>query len=103
MAKEGWELSDEQWARIEPSLPTPKPSTRGGRPRADDRAYLEALLWLLRSGAQWKDGQERFPSSFTCWRRLRDWEESFVDASFAPAERGGSASALPTAGKGRCG
>lgn len=128
MAKEGWELTDEQWARIEPLLPKPKPSKRGGRPRTGNRACFEGILWVLRSGARWKDMPDRFSSSATCWRRLRDWEEAdvwltiwrkflgdldaagrldweefFVDASFAPAKRGGSASAPPNAGKVRSG
>ncbi len=128
MAKDDWELTDEQWARIEPLLPKPKAGRRGGRPRADSRACFEGILWVLRSGARWKDMPDRFPSSATCWRRLRDWEEAdvwltiwrkvlgdldaegrldweefFVDASFAPAKNGGSASALPNAGRVRSG
>jgi transposase len=45
-------LSDRQWEKIEPLLPPP----RGfGRPRAEDRAVLEGILWVLRSGARWRD------------------------------------------------
>jgi len=52
MAKEGWELTDEQWARIEPLLPKSKPRKRGERPRADNRACFEGILWVLKSGAR---------------------------------------------------
>jgi transposase len=66
-------LTDEQWQRIAPHLPTHKPSPKGGRPRADDRECLEGLLWLLRTGARWRDLPVDLPSGSTCWRRLRDW------------------------------
>ena len=65
-------LNDRQWEKIEPLLPPP----RGfGRPRAEDRAVLEGILWVLRSGARWRDLPKEYPSASTCWRRLRDWEE----------------------------
>ena len=48
-------LTDEQWARIAPHLPPHPPSPKGGRPRATDRDCLEGLLWLLRTGARWRD------------------------------------------------
>jgi transposase len=115
------ELSDEQWQRIEPLLPKPKNRGKGGRPRADDRACLEGILWVLRSGARWRDLPERFPSPSTCWRRLGeweaeevlddiwrafldtldergliDWDEVFVDGTFAPAKKGGTESVKPS-------
>jgi transposase len=46
------ELGDEQWDLI--ALLLPKPKGRG-RPRAEDRRTLNAILWVLRSGARWKD------------------------------------------------
>src|SRR4051794_22651641 len=66
-------LTDEQWQRIAPHLPTYEPSPKGGRPRADDRECLEGILWLLRTGARWQDIPVDLPSGSTCWRRLRDW------------------------------
>ena len=115
-------LTDEQWARIEPLLPKPKKPKRGarskgGRPRRDDRACMEGILWILRTGARWKDLPKVYPSPATCWRRLGEWErrdvwldlwrafiaqldesrqidwsEAFMDGTFAPAKKGGSAS-----------
>ena len=115
-------VTDEQWERIKPHLPTRRKSARGGRPPADDRACWEGILWVLRSGARWKDLPERYPSPSTCWRRLRewedkgvlvkiwhafldsldeqgllDWDEVFVDASFSPAKKGATESAKPSA------
>ncbi|HMW71858.1 MAG TPA: IS5 family transposase [Cellvibrionaceae bacterium] len=36
----------------------------------------EGILWILRSGARWKDLPAHYPSPSTCWRRLQYWEES---------------------------
>ncbi len=66
-------LTDEQWERIAPLLPKHQPSPKGGRPWVDDRECLEGILWLLRSGARWRDIPVDLPSGSTCWRRLRDW------------------------------
>ena len=49
------ELTDDQWERVKPHLPPPVRAGKGGRSRADDRACLEGILWVLRSGARWKD------------------------------------------------
>ncbi len=47
-----WRLSDEQWALIEPRIPSAKP---GGRPReADMREVVNGILYLNRTGCQWR-------------------------------------------------
>ncbi|HLJ93784.1 MAG TPA: transposase [Gemmataceae bacterium] len=71
-------LSDEQWQRIAPYLPQHPPSPKGGRPRANDRECLEGILWLLRSGARWRDIPVDLPSPSTCWRRLQEWAAQTV-------------------------
>jgi len=71
-------VSDEQWARIAPHLPKPRKGTQGGRPRADDRGCFEGILWVLRTGARWKDLPGGYPSPATCWRRLNEWERADV-------------------------
>jgi len=121
-------LTDAQWERISPFLPKRTSSPRGGRPAADDRACLEGILWVLRSGARWRDLPERYPSPSTCWRRLTewegegvlltiwqafldtldeqgllDWDEVFVDASFSPAKKGVIALEKPSAERVRSG
>lgn len=53
--KESYRVSDELWARIQPLLP-PRVNTHrfgGGRPPADDRVCLDAILFVLRTGCQW--------------------------------------------------
>ena len=66
------ELTDEQWARIEPLLP-PKRQGRS-RPRADDRAVLNGILYALRTGCPCEEVPRQYGSPATCWRRLHDWE-----------------------------
>jgi transposase len=75
MARYGRLLTDAQWQKIEPLLPRPPKHPGGGRPPAANRRVLEGILWILRSGARWRDLPSEFPSPSTCWRRLRRWEE----------------------------
>src|SRR5262249_23284285 len=71
-------LTDKQWERIAPSLPKHPPSALGGRPRCHDRACLEGILWLIRTGARWQDIPVDLPCGSTCWRRLREWASEEV-------------------------
>ena len=68
------ELNDRLWERVRPLLPPPAPRPKGGRPRADDRACFEGIVFVLRNGLRWKDvPQDRFPSGPICWRRHAEW------------------------------
>jgi transposase len=69
-------LSDEHWSFISHLFPSPPPRPRGGRPPADTRQCLEGILWVLRTGARWKDLPRSFPSYVTCWRRFVAWSRS---------------------------
>jgi transposase len=114
-------LTDAQWRKIEPLIPKKPVSRKGGRPRADDRLVFEGILWVLKTGARWRDLPDRYPNPSTCWRRLRewyeadvlkdmwraflseldhegilDWDEVFVDASFFPAKKGARESGKPS-------
>ena len=53
-----YELTDEQFALLEPHLP--KMSPAGGHPWGDHRRILNGLFWKLRSGAPWRDIPERY-------------------------------------------
>ena len=125
----GPQLTDAQWAKIQPLLPPlPRRKDGRGRPWAEDRKCLEGILWILRSGARWQDLPDEFPHPSTCWRRLRDWEEqdvwlniwraflselnerqqlkwseSFLDGSFAPAKKGAAESEKPSGARARSG
>lgn len=69
------ELTDEQWAILAPLIPeTVRRADRRGRPqRHDNRAALNGILWVLRTGAAWADLPDRFPSASTCFRRFSRW------------------------------
>jgi len=71
-------LSAEQWARLAPLLPKRKRHPQGCRPRVDDRACLEEILWVLRTGTRWRDLPRQYPSPATWWRRLAEWERADV-------------------------
>jgi len=68
-----WFVDDELWARVQPLLVVNKPRKKPGRPRKDDRAILEALIWLARTGAQWKELPSRYPPKSTVNDRLAEW------------------------------
>jgi transposase len=58
------DLTDDQWALIEPNLPPAKSSTRkGGRPLCDRRVIVNGLMYFARSGCQWR----MLPREFGPW------------------------------------
>ena len=119
------DLTNEQWQRIAEFFPKPKalPGT-SGRPPEDNRAILNGVLWILRTGAPWADLPNRYPSKSTCHRRFQHWTESgvfakilaalahdlrdrggidlsegFIDGTFAPAKKGAMVWARPKGAK----
>lgn len=124
MARNERMLTEKHWRRLAPLLPKLEGGPRGGRPWADDRATLEGILWVLRTGARWRDLPPSYPSPATCWRRLALYEqlgiwdkiwrtllrrldrrhrlkvsECFVDATFASAKGGVIKLARPAVAK----
>ena len=74
-------LTDELRARLEPLIPVrPRRFRHPGRKRVDDRAALEGILYVVRTGIGWN----RLPTALfgasdaTCWRRLTEWHEAGV-------------------------
>lgn len=65
-------LTDAEWDRVAQLLPRPR--TSRGRPRADDRAVVNGVLWVLRNQAAWADVPEGFGAPATCWRRWKAWQ-----------------------------
>jgi transposase len=76
------ELTNEQWERLRPLLPPQKP--KRGRPAQDHRRILNGILWLLRTGAPWRDLPERYgrwrtvASRFYRWRKAGLWDRLFT-------------------------
>ena len=72
-------VDDGFWELVEPLLLPEAGKPRGGRRRVPDRAALEGIVYVLRSGIPWRMLPEEFGcSGVTCWRRLRDWQEAGV-------------------------
>lgn len=81
-------------------VPVCKPSPKGGRPRCDDRAAFNGILFVLMTGIPWEDLPQElgFGSGMTCWRRqsrlrlfehagARDkWMGCFTQAPARPPE-----------------
>ncbi|WP_425442875.1 IS5 family transposase [Stigmatella aurantiaca] len=73
-------VPDALWERVAPLLPAPKKKKKPGRPRVDERAALEAIVFVLRTGIPW----EMLPtkqfglSGMTAWRRLEQWTRAGV-------------------------
>ena len=120
------DLTDEQWAIIEPLIPTEErsPRRKRGRPWRDPREVLNGSLWILRTGAPWKDLPERYPPYQTCHRRFQRWvrqglmeailralaqdlkerggldvSECFIDGTFVVAKKGAQGWERPSGAK----
>ena len=111
------DLTDEQWKVVETILPPDRVrADRRGRPWTDRRTNFNGMLWILRTGAPWKDLPERYGAYQTVHRRFQNWvssnvleqvllavaqdlkdrggldlKECFIDGTFAPAKKGGAA------------
>ena len=111
-------LLEAMWERVQPLLPPHPPQPRGGRPFEDDHDCFRGIVYQLRNSIRWNDMPKEFPSGSTCWRRfdlwtrlgiwpqvhqvildelqaagLLDLSELALDATFAEARKGGTASA----------
>ena len=86
-----------------------------GRPRSNDKELLRGILWVLKSGARWRDlPRNEYPPNQTCHRRFQEWinagvfqsalgriakdykdfdlTECFIDGTFASAKKGATQS-----------
>jgi transposase len=76
------DLTNDQWARLQPLLPPEKPQT--GRPNLDHRQIINGILWILRTGAPWEDLPARYgtrgtvSSRFYRWRKAGIWDRIFA-------------------------
>src|SRR3990170_7725666 len=120
-----WEVSEEQWSLLEPILRPKRRPDGKGRPPADTRSVLNGVLWILGTGAQWREMPKKYPPYQTCHRRFQQWvrsgklakvlrklaqrlraegrlnlEEAFIDATFVAAKKGAWPSVLPSEARG---
>jgi transposase len=75
MAKR-YELAGDQWDRVAPLLPGK--ASDPGRTASDNRLFVNAVLWVLRSGAHWRDLPERYGKWKTVHKRFCRWAAAGV-------------------------
>lgn len=76
-----WHIPDELWEAIAPLLPEHLNTHRfgGGRPRKPDRVCMEAILFVLRTGCQWKAlNATKFCPASTAHDRFQEWVQARV-------------------------
>src|ERR1700730_2134292 len=120
----GWKVSDAEGSVLERILQPAQRRDGRGRPWRNTRAVLDGVLWVLGTGAQWRELPSKYAPYQTCHRRFQQWvrdgklekilrllatelqargqlplEEGFIDASFTGAKKWGSRLALPSAAK----
>jgi len=118
------DLTNAQWAVLEPVFRPKRRADGKGRPWQNTRQVLNGVLWILRTGAPWKDLPKRYPPYQTCHRRFQQWRrsglllellqklaedlrdrgkldlsEAFIDGSFSEAKKGALLCAMIAAGK----
>lgn len=71
-------LPDDLWAELQPLLPPEKALGTPGRPPVPYRKVLDGILYVLRTGAQWKSVPKEFGSGSTCHKRFQEWERRGV-------------------------
>jgi transposase len=69
------EITDKQWNMIMPHLPRP---AKTGRPRADDRTMINAIMFVLITGCRWIDLPARYGSKSSAHRRFQDLQQKGV-------------------------
>src|ERR1700738_3046208 len=69
-------LTDAQWAKMEPHC-LGKPSDPG-RSGSDNRRFVEAVLWIVRTGSPWRDLPAMFGRWNTVFKRYRDWVKADI-------------------------
>ena len=114
------DLTVKQWELLAPHIPIPSKKDGRGRPRQDDQMLLNGMLWILRTGAPWKDLPGRYGNYKTCFGRFQTWvelgifaeiltvlaqdmeqrgklnvSECFIDGTFSSAKKGGLRLAIP--------
>jgi putative transposase len=75
---QGFELSDEFWEEVAKVLPPPKAKKRAGRPRMADRQAMTAIVYILRTGMQWKALPRSLGAASTVHDRFQEWREAGV-------------------------
>src|SRR5271157_2849946 len=77
--KPGWrDVSDEFWAKVEPILPKHARSPRGGRPPTPHRTIFNGILYVLRTGCQWKMLPREYGSGSAAHEHFQKWTRAGI-------------------------
>src|SRR6516165_3137433 len=68
-----FDLSDEEWALVEPLMPQSRKSAR-----VDDRKVMNAIFYVLRTGMPWRDLPDRYGPYTTVYNRFNRWAKAGV-------------------------
>ncbi len=71
-------IPDDLWMEVQPLLPKEKKPGSNGRPVVPFRKVLDGILYVLRTGCQWKMLPAEYGSGSTCHRRFQEWVEKGV-------------------------
>ena len=71
-----WRVDDALWALLAPVLRSDKARKKPGRPRRDDRAIVDELIWLARTGSQWSRRRREFGPKATVHERFTEGVET---------------------------
>lgn len=90
------ELTNDEWALIQPFLDAPASNARRGRPPVNTRIVVNAVLWVLASNGNWAGLPGRYPSQTTCRRRFEKWQvDGTLTKIVSLLETGGRKISLP--------
>ncbi len=70
------EVGEEEWAILEPLIPKSEATT--GRPAKDIRLMLDGVMWILSTGAPWRDWPDRFGPWRTVYGHFKTWRATGV-------------------------
>ena len=76
-----WKIPDDMWQRIKDVLPPEKEPGTPGRPPVPFRKVMGGILYVLRTGCQWKAVPRRFSSGSTVHRRFQEWVAAGIFAA----------------------
>jgi len=68
-----YEITDEEWERIKDMLPKERTGKAGRPVKMDNRTSLNGMLWIVKSGAPWRDLPERYGSWSTLYDKYAKW------------------------------
>jgi transposase len=80
-----WRIPDDLWVELQALLPPEKPPKTPGRPAVPFRQVTDGILYVLRTGCQWKALPKEYGSGSTCHRRFQAWARPASSSGCGPS------------------